>query len=204
MVAGAVAGEVRQRHRGERREVLQPGRDAGQADDVAMRAGDRSHAHGVGHALAVRLAVAGEAEHRLDQRLELQGGADDAVEHDGLVAGVPELVGGAGLDDGTLAALEPDALATDPQLEGALDRGEGLGLAGMHVGGGDEAAGLHDGDDLDVLAVGRGGGLEERQLLTGHAVDEGVSGVDHDPLLSVGVAAGCCTTDAARAHVRAA
>ena len=130
------AGSRRRSRRGEAsgmadsvaRSCSQAGMPA-QADDVAMRAGDRGHAHGVRHALAIRLAVAGEAEHRLDQRLELQRGADYAVEHDGLVAVVPELVGGAGLDDGALAALELDALATDAQVERALDRGEGLGLA---------------------------------------------------------------------------
>ena len=97
---------------------------------------------------------------------------------------------------------EADALAADAQVEHALDRGERLGLAGMHVRGGDEATGLDDGDELDVFAAGGGGGLEEGQLLAGHAVDESVSGVDHDGSLSTDCAARRCTTNAARGHVR--
>ena len=48
---------------------------------------------------------------------------------------------------------------------------ERLGLAGMDVRGGDEAAGPHGAHELDVVAAGGGGGLEERQLLAGHVVD---------------------------------
>ena len=86
-----------------------------------MRAGDGGHAHRVRHALAVRLAVGGEPEHRLDQRLELQRRADDTVEHDRLVAVVPERVSRAGLDSAVSPCSSRIALAADAQVEGALD-----------------------------------------------------------------------------------
>jgi hypothetical protein len=57
---------------------------------MALR--DDRQAERVGHALPVRLAVACEREHRLDQALELQGRPHLAAEACRGVAGVPELV----------------------------------------------------------------------------------------------------------------
>ena len=68
-----------------------PGRaGAGRCRSVALR--DHGEPQRVRHALPVRLAVGGEREHRLEQLLELESGADDADEVELVVAGVPELV----------------------------------------------------------------------------------------------------------------
>ena len=96
---------------------LPAARPAGTGAAPCRSAPSRSPRAGTGsrHALPVRLAVGGEREHRLEQRLELQRRPDLADEPDRLVAGVPELVRRSGLDDRDLAGPERQLLAADLQ-----------------------------------------------------------------------------------------
>src|SRR5437763_4749786 len=159
--------------------LLQPGRRERQPHGVEMRVRDHGEAQQVGHALPVRLAVGGEREHRLEQRLELQRRADLADEPDRLIARVPETVRGAGLERYELARAEGLLLPAglQPELPG-LDR-EALALGRVHVRGCDAAVGLDDGLDHDRLAVGVGRGGEERDALAGDRVVDGVACADH-------------------------
>jgi hypothetical protein len=71
-----------------------------------VRLRDHREPQRVRHALAVRLAVGREREHRLDQRLELERRPDLADERDRFVACVPEAVRRAGRDREELARPE--------------------------------------------------------------------------------------------------
>jgi hypothetical protein len=71
---------------------LHPLRREGEPHVVIVGAGDDGQPQRVRHALPVRLAVGREAEHRLDQPLELERRPDLADEVRLVVAGVPELV----------------------------------------------------------------------------------------------------------------
>ena len=99
--------------RGARRErrALDPGGHLRQPHRVEVCARDHGQPERIGHALAVRLAVCGEREHRLDQRLELERGAHLAEEARVGVAGVPEAMRRARLDRHDLAGPGDDLLA---------------------------------------------------------------------------------------------
>jgi hypothetical protein len=151
-----------------------------------MGLGDHGEAKRVRHALPVRLAVAREREHRLEQRLDLESGLHLAREPDGRVACVPELVGRAGLDGDGVAGAGQDGLAPRLQGENALDDLDALALRGVHVCGGDRAARPDLDLEHDGLAGGVGGGAEERHALARRRVLDRVSCVDHGRSPSLG------------------
>ncbi len=144
-----------------------------------MRARDHCEPERVGHPLAVRLALGREAEHRLDERLELERGAYLADEAGLAVAGVPEAVRRAGLDRKDVARLRHDLLVADPEAEPALEHLEALGLVRVHVRRGDEPVGADDRLDEDGLAVGLAGRLVKDEDLAGYGVLEPVSLANH-------------------------
>jgi hypothetical protein len=145
--------------------------------------GDHCETKRVGHALAVRPAVVGEPEHRLDQRLELQRRADLGPEARVGLARVPELVRRTGIDAERLTRLCHDRLLAGLERDLALEDLERLGLVRVHVGGRNGAVGLDDDLDEDVLASRVGRCLDEANDLAGHGVVQGVSGANHRCLL---------------------
>src|SRR5581483_5211904 len=179
LVRVAVAEEAAEGCR-ESEDCLQhPRRGKRQLDRVEMCLGDRGKAERVRHALPVRLAVDGEREHRLEERLELQGGPDLADEANRLVAGVPEAVRHAGLDGGDVAGAQRQFLAAHLQPERAARDGEALALRRVNVSGGDEPVRLDDDLDHDRLAAGVGRGREERDALAGDGVLDCLACADH-------------------------
>ena len=70
-----------------------------------------------------------------------------------------------------------------------VDDLEALGLDRVDVRDRHRAAGAQPELEAQQLAVGRGGGLDEREALAGHGVLEGLSGGEHVAVLWVG---GCC------------
>jgi hypothetical protein len=119
-----------------------------------VRVCDHGEAQQVRHALAVRLAVGGQGEHRLEQRLELQCGADLADELCDVVTGVPEPVRCAGRDGQTVSRSRDELLAPDAEADAAADDLEALLLRRVDVCGGDEAVRLHVGLDHHCFAAG--------------------------------------------------
>src|SRR5207245_1070487 len=83
---------------------------------------DRGEPERARQPLAVRLAVDGEREHRLEQRLELQRGPHLADEANLVLAGVPEAVRHPRLDRRDLAGAERQLLSADLQPERAGGR----------------------------------------------------------------------------------
>ena len=150
-----------------------------------MRVRDHGEPQRVRHALPVRLAVGGEGEHRLEQRLELEGRAHLADEVGLFLAGVPELVRRAGRDGQPLAGAGDELLPADPEADAAAEDLEALLLARVHVRGGDEAVRLHEGLDHDGLAVRLAARLPEDDALAGDGVLDGVSCADHLVLLPI-------------------
>jgi hypothetical protein len=132
-----------------------------------VRLRDHGQPERIRHALAVRLAVGGEREHRLEQRLELERRPHLADKPDRLVARVPELVRRARLDNGDLAGPEGQLLPADLQAERALGDREAFALRRVDVRRRDEPVGLDDGLDHDCLAVRVGRGGEEGDALAG-------------------------------------
>src|ERR1700745_316724 len=88
---------------------------------------------GVRHALAIRLAVGGEREHRLEQGLELQRGAHLADEVGFLLSRVPHLVRRARGNREPLPGAGDELLAADLEADAATKDLEALLLAWVHV-----------------------------------------------------------------------
>jgi hypothetical protein len=147
-----------------------------------------AHDHGeperIRQAAAVRPAVGGEREHRLDECLEAERGADLGDEAQLAVGRVAEPVQRAGLDHHDVAGPGDDLLAADRELGLAGDDLEPLRLEGVDVRGCDEAVGLDGHVDQDALACRIGGGLQERHALAGDRVDQCVSCANHCPYLT--------------------
>jgi hypothetical protein len=140
---------------------------------------DHGETERVRHPVAVRLAISGEVEHRLDQRLERERGPHLADEAGLDVAAVPEAVRGARLDDDHVARTRHEPLAPDLHADRALDDLEALRLVRVHVRRGDDAARAHRALDEHVLAVGRRGRLDEGEPLARDLVLEGLADGDH-------------------------
>jgi hypothetical protein len=96
-----------------------------------MRLGDHGEPERVRHALAVGLAVRGEAKHRLDQRLELERRRDLGDEAQLVLPRVPELVCCAGLDRERLAWAGGDRFVSELEPECPGEDLEALGLVGV-------------------------------------------------------------------------
>ncbi len=154
-------------------------RDDGQADIGEVMVRDQSEGERGRHALAVRLAVGCEREHRLDPRLELQCGAHLAQEAHDLVGAVREAVRRAGLDHDRLAGAELDRLAALLDAQGAGDDGEAFALVWVHMGGGDERVGLENRLEASELAVRVGGRPVEDERVAREGVDDRVSCANH-------------------------
>ena len=85
----------------------------------------------------------------------------------------------AGLDLDDVAGLGDHGAHTDAEAHAAIGDLEALGLDGVDVGNGHRAAGTQGEVEREQLAVGAGGGVGEREALTGHGVLDGVAGLDH-------------------------
>jgi hypothetical protein len=94
---------------------------------------DHGQAERAWHALHVRLAVGSEPEHRLDQRLELQRGADLCAEAQRLFAGVPELVRRAVIDQRDLARTELKLLASALHAEPSFSKTSRSPVMGLTI-----------------------------------------------------------------------
>jgi hypothetical protein len=164
---------------------LQPRRRVRQPHRLEVRLRDHGEPEQVRHALPIRLAVCGQREHRLQQRLELERRPHFADEAHLAVARVPEAMRSSGLDDEHLVALERQLVSADLEPQRPVDHGEALGLRRMDVGGRDEAPGLDDDLDHDRLAVRVGGGGEKRDALARDGVVDAVACADHLCLLRV-------------------
>jgi hypothetical protein len=149
-----------------------------------VRARDHGEPERVRHALAVGLAVGRQAEHRLDQRLELERRADLAEEAGVGLAGVPEAVRRARLDGHELARTGDDLVGPGPEADLAVEHLEALGLVRMNVRRRDGAVGADDRLDEHGLAVGLLRGLVEDENLAGDGVLETVSLANHVAVLS--------------------
>ena len=144
-----------------------------------MRVRDHSETQRVGHALAVRLAVGREGEHRLDELLELQRGPNLAHEVGLVAARVPELVGSPGRNGHSVSRPGRVLLATEAEADRAAQDFEALLLRGMHVRGRDEAARLHEALDDDGLAIRLARGRAKDDALAGDGVLDDVAWMDH-------------------------
>src|SRR5918992_1755231 len=102
----------------------------GQADGVEVRLCDHREPKGVRETLAVRLALGGQGEHRLDQRLELECGPSLGEEASCDLARVPETVRGGRRNRDDRAGLCDELGAVDLQAEAPLEDLEALGLEG--------------------------------------------------------------------------
>src|SRR6187551_3576037 len=112
-----VADQAADRGAGRESGLLDRAGDARSADVVEVLVRDDGHAHRVRHALLVRLAVGGEGEHRLEEGLELEGGADLRREACLVGADVLEAVDCAGLDSDGVALVGHDLLAVLAELD---------------------------------------------------------------------------------------
>src|SRR5713101_711282 len=146
---------------------------------VEVGAGDHRQPQRIRHALSIRLAVSGEREHRLEQRLELKGGSHLADEPHFVLAGVPETMWRSWFDDGDLAPAERALVLADFEAERALDHGEALALRGMKMGRGDEAVRLNHALDHDGLAVRVARRRVKRDALPRDGVVDRVARADH-------------------------
>ena len=179
VVGGREPERLADRRAHRQRELLQALRDERQADVVEVVVRDHGEPERVRHALPVRLAVGRERVHRRDQPLELERRRDGADEAHLVVACVPELVRRLRLDGDRLAGPQLDLLAAAPHPERSREHLEALGLEGVDVRRGDEAAGLHDRLEDDALAAGLGGGLVEDEPLAGDGILDLISCVEH-------------------------
>ena len=182
-VDGLVAEHAAERAAEREPDPLHDGRRERELNRVEVGLRDHREVQRVRHPLAVRLAVGGEREHRLDQRLELQRGPDLADEVRDLVAGVPELVRRAGGHGEALAGAGDELLAADLEADGAAEDLEALLLARVDVRRGDEAVRLDVGLDHDGRAVRLTARLPEDETLAGDRVLDRVSCADHACLL---------------------
>src|SRR5918911_4115612 len=158
---------------------LQEGRREGQAHGVEVRPRDHGEPERVRQSPAVRLALAGEREHRLDHRLEPERGPHLAEEPGLGLAGVPEAVRRPWLDGRDPSGARDDLLIADSQADRAFEHLEAFGLVGVDVRRGDEPAGADDRLDEDRLAVGLAGRAVEDENLASRRVLEPVSVANH-------------------------
>ena len=112
--------------------------------------------------LRVTRALVGELDGRLEQLLHVERGDDLDARARRRVAAVGELVHAAGRDDDGLAGAGDDRAHAEAELHRALEHVEALLLLGVHVRAGHVAVGRELELELEQLAVGVGGGLEER------------------------------------------
>ena len=162
----------------ERRTLHRGGRE-GKPDGVEMRVGDHGEPERVGQPSPVRLALGGEREHRLDQRLERERGPHLAEEAGVALARVPEPVRGSGRNDGDVARLGEELLRADTEADQAVEHLEALGLVRVDVRGRDEAVRPDDRLHQHRLAAGLLRRPVEDQYLAGDGVLERVSWADH-------------------------
>ena len=160
-------------------------RREGQADGVEVRIGDHREPERVRHSLAVRLAVGGQREHRLEQRLELEGGPHLADEVRLLVTCVPEPVRRPGRHRQPPARARDELLPPDLEADAAAKHLEALLLARMDMGRRDEAVRLDEGLDHHGLAVRLARCLAKDDALAGDGVVNRVSCMNHVVLLPV-------------------
>ena len=126
----------------------------------------------LGHALASCVALERELDRGLEQLLHVERGDDlDAAARD-LVAAVGETMHAAGGDDDGVAGTRHDLAQAHAELHRALEHVEGLRLLGVNVRAGHVAVGAELELDLQLLAVGVGGGPQEvmRSPLTGFSM----------------------------------
>src|SRR5436190_1754641 len=195
-VRGAVAEDAAERRAQCEADPLHERGRKRQLHRVEVGVGDHGEAQRVGHALPVRLAVGGEGEHRLEQRLELEGGPHLADERRLVVAGVPELVRRPRRNRQAPAGARDELLAADLETDGAAQDLEALLLARVDVGRGHEAVRLHEGLDDDGLAAGLARGLAKDDALAGDRVVDAVACVDHVGAPSVRLGSGAPSNEA--------
>jgi hypothetical protein len=83
-------------------------------------------------------------------------------------------------DDEDVSGPRGALLARDPEGRRPGEDLEPLLLLRVNVGGGDEATRAEDEIELQQLAVGVGGGLQERESFAGDRVLERLAGAGHD------------------------
>ena len=135
------------------------------------------------HSLAVRLAVDGQREHRLEQLLELERGPDDGDEVQLVVARVPEPMRRPRLDEHGLVGAGLELLPVELHADSPGDDLELLALERVDVRGRDDAARPDEHLDLDRLAARLARGLVEDDALSGDGVLDRVACVNHLVLL---------------------
>jgi hypothetical protein len=162
-----------------------------------MGVGDHRQLERARQPLLVGLALRRKREHRLDQGLEPESRPDLADEPGLTWTRVPELVRGAGGDEGDVAEPRLEGLPAEAESNGAVEHLEALCLRRVDVSGRDEAVRLHDRLHADELAPGLLRGLVENQHLTGDGVLEPVSWVDHRSPFGSG-----CVRDRVRVGLR--
>src|SRR4029450_1374154 len=133
----------------------------------------------VRQALAVRLSVGCEPEHRLDQLPHLQRRTPLADEVSLVRARVPELVRRPGRNGDPLAGAGEDFLAPETEADRAAKDLETLLLEGVKVARRDEAVRLHEGFEDDRLAVRFPRSLAENEPLAGDPVLEDIAWMNH-------------------------
>ncbi len=130
-----------------------PGRRERRLDLAAEARDEQRQVQRLGHARPRHVALERELDGRLEQVLHVERGDDlDAAAGD-VVAGVLELVDGAGGDDDGLAGLGHDAAEAAAELHPAGEHVEALLLLGVHVCTGDAAVRRELELELEQLAV---------------------------------------------------
>jgi hypothetical protein len=130
--------------------------------------------------LRVVLPSSAKLDRGLEELFHVERGDDLDPSARRAVAVVGEAVHATGGDDDRLARAGDDLAHAEAELHLALEDVEALFLLGVHVGAGDVAVGGELELDLELLAGGVAGRLQERDALAADGVMDDLSGVSHD------------------------